>query len=292
MKDRLSNYRDAMDRSVFKDEKFTLRHKQEVFAEIKKGKRKRSDWLPRTMSAAFGILLIIIGGYFLVEMTSNPVDQAESMPEVGPVFSGNDSVPATAEEPEELELTKDGKLAALDAPYDEIGQYLADWELPEQGLLPIGEDVENMEPSTETLAAYENGYGFLRDNGMLVLRSHGLDGETPGPTAEQFPGVFMGFIGDINYSASAENEGSEETPPNAQKVQAMMEDTKSVKLLRLKELKEFSGGNELLDAWLEDTIRVFEEAAASTDGMRVKELYEEGTARVSQMQKTIELARE
>lgn len=292
MKDRLSNYRDAMDRSVFKDEKFTLRHKQEVFAEIKKGKRKRSDWLPRTMSAAFGILLIIIGGYFLVEMTSNPVDQAESMPEVGPVFSGNDSVPATAEEPEELELTKDEKLAALDAPYDEIGQYLADWELPEEGLLPIGEEVENMEPSTETLAAYENGYGFLRDNGMLVLRSHGLDGETPGPTAGQFPGVFMGFIEDINYSASTENEGSKETPPNAQKVQAMVEDANSVKLPRLKELKEFSGGNELLDDWLEDTIRVFEEATVSTDGMRVKEMYEEGMARVSQMQKTIELARE
>lgn len=293
MKGRLSGYRDAMDRSVFKDEKFTSRHKQEVLAGIKKRRKKRSDWLPRTLSAAFGILLLLIGGYFLVEVTSNSVDQAESLPEIEPAFSGNDSTPLPAEEEtEEPEVTKEEKLAELAAPYNEIGHYLADWELPEEGLLPIGEEVENMEPSTETLAAYENGYGFSREDGVLVLRSYGVNGESPVPTGDQFPGVFMGFIGDLLYSASTESEGNEETPPDEQEVQAMVDDTASTKLPRLKELQEYSDGNEPLDAWLEETIRLFEEAAAGNDGVRVKELYEEGTARVAQMQETIEIARE
>lgn len=290
MKDRLSGYRDAMNRSVFRDEKFASRHKEKVFAEIKKSRKKRNDCFPRTLSMAFGILLLLIGGYFLMEVTSNPVDQAESIPEVEPTFGGEDNGLLPAEE--EPELTKEEKLAGLDAPYDEIGQYLADWELPEEGLLPIGKEVENLEPSTEELAAYENGYGFRRDTGALILRSHGLDGAKPVPTKAQFPGVFMGLIGDIIYSASAEYEGHEGASLTDQEVQAIVDDAALTKLPRLKELMEYSDGNEPLDAWLAETILLFEEAAVGSDGEKVKESYEEGMARLAQMQETIEIARE
>lgn len=287
MKDRLTDYRHAMDKSIFKGERFTQLQKEQILAKAKKREKKKNLWFPQAMSTAFVLLFLVFGGLFLKEELKKPNELAEPSTQQKPALS--ETAPSSASS---VEMTKNEQLAALGAPYDEIGRYLAEWELPTEGVIPMGEEVEGMETSSETIVAYENGYGFSRDTGVSVLRSYGLDGQVPIPTDDQFIGVFMGKIPDILDSVSKETTYGGGDSMDGQAIYMILSDIDHAKIPGLKELKGYSKGYEPIDQWLAETLALFEEAAASSEGKKVKELYAEGNERLERMTETIKLARE
>lgn len=266
MKDRLSGYRDAMDRGVYKGEKFTARHKQEVFAEIKKGKRKRSEWLPRTMSLALGIVFLLIGGYFLFEVISNPVNQADPPPQSGPATTGNEIVPPPISEEDEESPDSDEEWLQ-EYPYKEIREHFKSYELPEEGRVADSEFSSSV--------TYENGYTFDSKTKAMMGREHTEEGPAE-PTEGQAIGVIMGLLRD----AAAIQEPEYRTISNAS---GQMYHPLS-RLEEIKELNDF----EPLEAWLAETEEILQKVDTSETLDENKEFYLEGYERLQEMSLLIE----
>ncbi|WP_019412578.1 hypothetical protein [Paenisporosarcina sp. TG20] len=76
MKDKLTNLRMAMDKSVFKGEKFTSQHKQEVLKNIKRKKRK-NEWFPRILSATLAIIFVVSGTYLIIGELNDSTEYAD-----------------------------------------------------------------------------------------------------------------------------------------------------------------------------------------------------------------------
>lgn len=76
------------------------------------------------------------------------------------------------EKEKNIELTKEEKIAELASPYNEIGKYFADWELPNEGRIPQTVEayekyeIDGYEP-TEPYVFYTNGYGFVEKTGYI-----------------------------------------------------------------------------------------------------------------------------
>lgn len=267
MKDRLSGYRDAMDRSVFKDEKFTSRNKKEVFTEIKKSRKKSGDWFPRTLSAAFGIIFLLVGGYFLLEVTGKPIDQADTPVPAEPVSNGTGTtLSPNGEDNEDEEIPADDEEEALESPYKEIKDYFASYELPEEG---------RMEGSKFTNAVdYDNGYTFSEETKAMVAREHRDDGPEK-PTEGQEIGVIMGMIIDAAAIQDPENR----TVTNAS-------DQMFHPLSRLEEIKEMNDF-EPLEEWLIETESILKKVETSETEEDRKVFYAEGYERLQKMNSLI-----
>jgi hypothetical protein len=93
MKDKLTltDIRIAMDKSVFKDQKFSPQHKQEIMKKIKR-KKNRTEWFPRSLSVAFTIVLVISGVYLISEELNDSFENEE--PSLVPDLNGEVSPPS------------------------------------------------------------------------------------------------------------------------------------------------------------------------------------------------------
>lgn len=269
MKDRLSGYRDAMNRSVFKDEKFTSRHKQDVFAKIKKDKKKSNDWLPRTASVAFGILFLLIGSYFLFEVTSNSVDQAESPSQSEPASNGSEITPPPIDEETE---NKDEESPASDEewiqeyPYKEIKEHFDSYELPEEG---------RVEGGYTGRVTYENGYTFDSKTKSMMSREHSDEGPAE-PTEGQKIGVIMGFLTD----ASGIPEPGNRTISNAS-------DQMYHPLSRFEQIRELNDFAPL-EEWLAETEDILKKVENSQTAEENEKYYLESYERLQKMNTLIE----
>lgn len=106
MKSKLTDVRTLMDDSVFKDEMFTVKHKQQVLNRITKQERK-GYWVPRSLSVVFSLILIVSVGYLLSNVLSgmdgapvqqgNPDGAEQQTPQQEPTES---VVPPVSEDPE------------------------------------------------------------------------------------------------------------------------------------------------------------------------------------------------
>jgi hypothetical protein len=117
MKDKLTDIRIAMDNSVFNEQKFTSQHKQEIIEKISR-KRKKTEWIPLSLTSTFIIILFFSGAHFIKEEITDSSEITEPSLIPGEVTKpGNNSdptqvpdkvtPPSLAEEPEEelFELT-------------------------------------------------------------------------------------------------------------------------------------------------------------------------------------------
>lgn len=270
MKDRLSGYREAMDQSVFKDEKFTARHKQEVFAEIKKGKRKRNDWFPRSMSLALGIVFLLIGGYFLFEVITNPVNQADPPPQSGPATTGNETVTPPIDKEDENndeESPESDEQSLQEYPYKDIRELFDSYELPEEGRVPGSEFSSSV--------TYENGYTFDSKTKAMTGREHTDEGPAE-PTEGQKIGVITGLLKDAAAIQEPEyrtisNESGQMYHP----------------LSRFEEINELNDF-EPLEAWLAETKEILKKVDDSETLEENKEFYLEAYERLQEMSLLIE----
>ncbi|MFD1030606.1 hypothetical protein [Metaplanococcus flavidus] len=264
MKDRFSGYRDAMDRSVFKGKKFTSSHKREVFAEIKKSRKKSGDWFPRTMSVAFGILILLIGGYFLFEEISGPANQAESPPQSEPASNGSEITPTPIDEESE---NKDDEIAATDEewiqeyPYKEIKEHFDSYELPEEG---------RVEGGYTNRVTYENGYTFDSKTKSMMSRKHSDEGPAE-PTEGQKIGVIMGFLSDASGIPEPENR----TISNAS-------DQMYHPLSRFEEIKHLNDFAPL-EEWLAETEEILKKFENSQTTEENKKYYLESYEKLQKM---------
>ncbi|WP_341201331.1 hypothetical protein [Planomicrobium okeanokoites] len=109
MKSKLTDVRRLMDDSVFEDEKFTEQHKRQVLNRITKEERK-ADWLPRSLSVVFSLVLIVSVAYLLNGiLNENPVQQGnpDGAEQQTPQQEPSESlVPPVLENPEADEETE------------------------------------------------------------------------------------------------------------------------------------------------------------------------------------------
>lgn len=106
MKSKLTEVRKLMDDSVFKGEKFTEKHKQQVLQRIE-NKERSGNLVPRSLSVVFSLILIISIGYLLSNVLSDgTVQQGNSgtteQPQIGP------APPEESDGNEESEKAEDG----------------------------------------------------------------------------------------------------------------------------------------------------------------------------------------
>lgn len=149
MKSKLTDVRKLMDDSVFEDEMFTDKHKQQVLNLITKEERK-VNWMPRSLSVIFSLILIVSVAYLLNSvLNETPVQQGNpdgteqpQTPQQEPVESPVPPVPEESESDEEAEL----------APIEEEKEIADDGEF---------------ELTPEEVAAYEN---FSADFNTIHLK--------------------------------------------------------------------------------------------------------------------------
>ncbi|WJY27544.1 hypothetical protein [Sporosarcina trichiuri] len=270
MKDRLSGYRDAMDRSVFKEGKFTTRHKQEVFVKIKQRTRKRNDWFPRMMSLSFVIVFLLIGVYFITDMISTPADQAESPPQAEPAVTENGTAPLPIDGEG---VNKDEERPApyeewlQEYPYKEIKKHFENYELPQEGRVADSQFINGI--------TYENGYTFDSRTKAMMAREHSETGPAA-PTEGQKTGVIMGLLSD----AAAMEEPGDRTSSNASS-------QVDLPLSRLKEIRELNDF-EPLEAWLAETEEILNKVDTSESWEGNKRYYSEAYQRLQEMKSLIE----
>jgi hypothetical protein len=104
MRFKLTDVRKEMDASIYKGEKFTDIHKQQVLNRIAKEERK-TKWVPQSVSVAFSLILLISIGYLLADILNEPSVQqgnpgGTEQPQQEPV---DPLVPAVTEDLEEEE---------------------------------------------------------------------------------------------------------------------------------------------------------------------------------------------
>lgn len=141
MKSKLTDVRGLMDDSVFKDEMFTAKHKQQVLNRITKQERK-GYWVPRSLSVVFSLILIVAVGYLLSNVLSG-MDGA-------PVQQGN---PDATESPQAPQTEPDETL---------VPAVQEDSQADEENVIAPNEEKENViaedgvfKLTPEELAAYE-----------------------------------------------------------------------------------------------------------------------------------------
>lgn len=123
MKDRLSEYRDAMNKSIFKNQQFTDRHKQAILAKINEQPQppKTGSWFPRAASVAFVILFFIVGAYFLREQLElTPESVAEPLLEQTPTKNDQENLPVDERDEAEKVQGEPGT-SSLEEQYNEHG---------------------------------------------------------------------------------------------------------------------------------------------------------------------------
>ena len=137
MKSKLTDVRTLMDDSVFKDEMFTDKHKQQVLNRITKEGRK-VNWVPRSLSVVFSLVLIVSVAFLLNDILNetpvqqgNPDGAEQQTPQQEPIES---LVPPMSEDSEANEENE-----AL--PHEEEN------EIADDGVFEL---------TPEELAAYEN----------------------------------------------------------------------------------------------------------------------------------------
>lgn len=265
MKDRLTEYRKALNSTVFKDNQFTAEHKQQVLGKLNQRPqpKKRTDWMPRAMSVAFIAILLLAGGYFLSEQLGrSPVNVTEPASELGLPQRGDTGLPAEEETKQEEEDS------ALESPYLEISDYFTRYELPEEGRLDSSEAVNGI--------SYENGYTFDKDKKYMVGRVH-YEGTGPAePTEGQEVGVIMGLIAGAAAIQPPENQTAYTTlgaldPPLTSLDQAA-------------ELNDF----EPLEEWIIEVENLLKQVQTSENEEEQKQYYEEAYEMLQKMYSIIE----
>ncbi|ANU10874.1 hypothetical protein A1A1_18595 [Planococcus antarcticus DSM 14505] len=264
MKDRLNEYRNALNSTVFKDNQFKAEHKQQVLVKLNQRPepKKRKDWMPRAMSVAFIAFLLLAGGYFLSEqLGKSPVNIAEPTSEQGLPQRGDTGLPVEETKQEEED-------SVLESPYLEISDYFTRYELPEEGRLDSSEAVNGV--------SYENGYTFNKDKKYMVGRIH-YEGTGPKePTEGQEVGVIMGWIAGAAAIQHPENQTAYMT--------LGILDPPLTSLGQAKELNDF----EPLEEWIIEVEDLLKHVQSSENEEERKQSYEEAYEMLQKMYSIVE----
>ncbi|MCH4825177.1 hypothetical protein [Planococcus halocryophilus] len=265
MKDRLNEYRNALNSTVFKDNQFTAEHKQQVLAKLNQHPqpKKRTDWMPRAMSVAFIAFLLLAGGYFMNEqLGKSTVNIADPTSEQGLPQSGDTGLPL------EEEAEQKDEDPVLESPYLEISDYFARYELPEEGRLDSSEAVNGV--------SYENGYTFNKDKKYMIGRIHDEGTGPKEPTEGQKVGVIMGWIAGAAAIQHPENQTAYTT--------LGILDPPLTSLSQAKELNDF----EPLEEWIIDVEDLLKHVQSSENEEEQKQYYEEAYEMLQKMYSIIE----
>lgn len=257
MKDRLTEYREAMDRSVFKDQQFTGKQKQDIFKKINEPpqRKEKAEWIPRSLSVAFLAILLLIGGYLLKAQIEDKVPHTTESTVEQPLPEASNPEVAAGDDSQKEEET-------LESPYREIKTYFEDYELPQEGRLPKSDAINGI--------SYENGYTFDRDTKAMVSRVWN-NGEVNEPSEGQKIGVIMGWLNDASGIPDLESMTITNDPNQFQQPISRLE--------QVKEATEF----EPLKKWTSETIEVLASAQKTEDMDARQELIEEGYTRLQKM---------
>ncbi|PKH12197.1 hypothetical protein [Planomicrobium sp. MB-3u-38] len=145
MKSKLTDVRRLMDDSVFEDEKFTEQHKRQVLNRITKEERK-ADWLPRSLSVVFSLVLIISVAFLLnTVLDITPVQQGNpdgaDQPQTPPQEPIESLVPPVPEDSEANKEKEDAAKEEENTPNEEEN------ETADDGVFEL---------TPEEMGAYEN----------------------------------------------------------------------------------------------------------------------------------------
>ncbi|MFC3212366.1 hypothetical protein [Planomicrobium okeanokoites] len=145
MKSKLTDVRRLMDDSVFEGEKFTEQHKRQVLNRITKEERK-VDWVPRSLSVVFSLVLIIAVAYLLnTVLDKTPVQQGNpdgaEQPQTPPQEPIESLVPPVPEDSEANKEKEDAAKEEENTPNEEEN------ETADDGVFEL---------TPEEMAAYEN----------------------------------------------------------------------------------------------------------------------------------------
>ncbi|WP_088007952.1 hypothetical protein [Indiicoccus explosivorum] len=162
--------------------------------------------------------------------------------------------PDTADEeeamPESAEPAQDAP-ADLGAPYDQLEEFIAAYELPAEGRVPTEDDAYSVFPNPNAVVIYENGYTFDAETRRLIMIKYNEDGEKPEPAPGQETGVVLGAIAD---AMATPNLDEVLTGTDVAYVTGRLEEAKA--------LNDF----EPLEVWLTARIEELQSAGALEDG--------------------------
>ncbi|MFK3960756.1 hypothetical protein [Pseudalkalibacillus hwajinpoensis] len=201
MHEKLTNLRKKMNRTVLEKGELSGTDKERIYHAViysKKPKRKIRRFVPAFSLVGCLILLLIFGSYGFTtyigtEQSLEKKDTEQANLSVGNHESENKVVDDQTE--------FDQRIFENDY-YQQIYDYLKEWELPEENRLSA-EDTES--PSS---VKYQNGYSFSKDTGYISSIDWGdrdpeID-DRPLPTEGQYMGVVMGYINEQASDMSRE----------------------------------------------------------------------------------------
>ncbi|WP_246187578.1 hypothetical protein [Ornithinibacillus caprae] len=135
----------------------------------------------------------------------------------------------------------------LPSPYNEIKRIIDGYELPKDHIVE----------ETNSRILYENGYEFSKQQKGVISRAYSPERGPEEPTEEQYIGVILGFVNDVNTYNYIDIEKM-----------ATSEAVGSINgiLQRLYDIKKYAEEYQPIKEWAEETISYLEEAKEELEG--------------------------
>ncbi|MDO6657777.1 hypothetical protein [Anaerobacillus sp. 1_MG-2023] len=190
MHEKLTNLRRKMNRTVLKKGELSGTDKERIYHAVihsNKPKRKIRRFVPAFSLVGCLILLLIFGSYGFTTYIATEQSLEQKDTEQHLSVGNHESENKVVDDQTEF----DQRIFENDH-YQQIYDYLKEWELPEENRLS-GEDTES-----PLSVKYKNGYSFTKDTGYISSIDWGdrdpeID-DRPLPTENQYMGVVMGYI--------------------------------------------------------------------------------------------------